>query len=89
VALEALAFGVPCVSTNAGGLPEVNRHGETGFIVDIGDISAFAEAIVTILSDPNMAQRMSRRGKEIAVSEFSPDIIIPQYLDYYEQILRT
>jgi glycosyltransferase involved in cell wall biosynthesis len=67
----------------------VNRNGETGFIVNVGDISAFAEAIVMILSDPDMAQRMSFRGKEIADTEFSPRIIIPQYLNYYEQMLHT
>jgi glycosyltransferase involved in cell wall biosynthesis len=89
VALEALAFGVPCVSTNAGGLPEVNRHGETGFTVNIGDLDAFAEAILNILSDPGLARAMSQRGREVAVTEFSAAKIIPQYLKYYKKILSA
>jgi L-malate glycosyltransferase len=89
VALEALAYGVPCVSTNAGGLPEVNRNGETGFTVDIGDVDAFAEATLTILSDPVLARKMSARGKEIAQTEFSADKIVPQYMNYYRQILHA
>ncbi len=89
VALEALAFGVPCVSTNAGGLPEVNRHGETGFTVNIGDLDAFAEAILNILSDPALARAMSQRGREVAVTEFSAAKIIPQYLKYYKKILSA
>jgi N-acetyl-alpha-D-glucosaminyl L-malate synthase BshA len=87
VALEALAYGVPCVSTNVGGLPEVNRHGETGFLVNVGDLQAFSEAIVTILSDRALAQKMSDRGREIAQSEFSATKIIPQYINYYNKIL--
>jgi N-acetyl-alpha-D-glucosaminyl L-malate synthase BshA len=89
VALEALAFGVPCVSTNAGGLPEVNRNGETGFTVNVGDLEAFAEAIVTVLSDRTLAQKMSNRGREIAESEFSAAKIIPQYMNFYNKILRA
>ena len=87
VALEALACGIPCVSTNAGGLPEVNKNGITGFTRDVGDIEGLAEAIKTILSDRELAEKMGKNGKEIALNEFSADIIIPKYVQYYEKIL--
>ncbi len=87
VALEALACGTPCVSTNAGGLPEVNLDGKTGFTVNIGDIEGFAEAIDVIFSDNKLAKEMGKQGMEIATSKFSPEIIVPKYIDYYEKIL--
>jgi N-acetyl-alpha-D-glucosaminyl L-malate synthase BshA len=87
VALEAMACGIPCVSTNAGGLPEVNINGQTGFTRDVGDIEGLAEAIKTILSDRELAEKMGKTGKEIASNEFSADIIIPKYIQYYEKIL--
>ena len=87
VALEAMACGVPCVSTNAGGLPEGNINGETGFTLNVGDISGFAEAIGTIFSDRNLARQMGRKGRLIATESFSPTLIVPKYLDYYKKIL--
>lgn len=88
VALESMACGVPVVSTNAGGLPEVNRNGETGFTQDVGDIQGLAKAIETLLSDRKLAARFGQNGKEVAANEFSEDIIIPKYLQYYEKILN-
>jgi N-acetyl-alpha-D-glucosaminyl L-malate synthase BshA len=87
VALESMACGIPCISTNAGGLPEVNRNGETGITIDVGDIDGFAEAILNILSDKELAQKMGENGKEIARALFSAEIIIPKYVQYYEKIL--
>lgn len=89
VALEAMACGIPCVSTNAGGLPEVNQNGMTGFTREVGDIEGLAEAIITILSDRDLAKKMGKAGREIAVNNFSADIIIPKYLQYYEKILDS
>jgi N-acetyl-alpha-D-glucosaminyl L-malate synthase BshA len=88
VALEAMACGVPCASTNAGGLPEVNIHGETGYTVNVGDINGFCEAISQILSDKKLARRMSQQGRAIARESFSAKAIIPRYLDYYQKIIR-
>jgi N-acetyl-alpha-D-glucosaminyl L-malate synthase BshA len=89
VALEALACGVPCVSTNAGGLPEVNKDGETGFTRDVGDINGLAEAITTILSDEQLASEMGDAGRVIASSNFSADKVVPMYIDYYEKIINS
>jgi N-acetyl-alpha-D-glucosaminyl L-malate synthase BshA len=87
VALESMACGIPCISTNVGGLPEVNRNGETGITVDVGDIDGFADAILNILSDKELAHKMGENGKEIARTMFSTEVIIPKYVQYYEKIL--
>ncbi len=87
VALESMACGIPCISTNAGGLPEVNRNGETGITVDVGDIDGFADAILNVLSDKELADKMGENGREIARTLFSADVIIPKYVQYYEKIL--
>jgi N-acetyl-alpha-D-glucosaminyl L-malate synthase BshA len=87
VALEAMACGTPCVSTNAGGLPEVNQNGKTGFTREIGDIEGLAGAITTILHDRKLAEKMGKTGREIALNKFSAETIIPKYIQYYEKIL--
>jgi N-acetyl-alpha-D-glucosaminyl L-malate synthase BshA len=89
VALEALACGIPCVSTNAGGLPEVNKNGITGYTRDVGDINGLAEAIITILSDRELAKTMGKAGRDIALNNFSAEIIVPKYIKYYEKILNS
>ncbi|MCB0283425.1 MAG: N-acetyl-alpha-D-glucosaminyl L-malate synthase BshA [Calditrichaeota bacterium] len=85
--LEALACGVPCVTTNAGGLPEVNIHGETGFNVNIGDIDAFADAVYEIISDRQVAKKFSENARILASEKYGSDKIVPQYLDYYSKII--
>ncbi len=85
--LEALACGVPCVTTNAGGLPEVNVHGETGFNVDIGDIDAFAEHIEMIIRDQNLMKKFSVNARDHASTKYNSNKIVPQYLEYYQKIL--
>ena len=64
-ALEALASGVPVIGTDAGGLPEVVRDGETGVLCAVGDVDGMAEAAIAILSDRDRWQAMSssRRGR--------------------------
>ena len=88
-ALEALAVGVPVVGSRAGGLPEVVREGETGFLCDVGDVDAMARAAVGILSDPARWAQMSRRAAEDARARFSPDAIISQYEAVYEDAVAT
>lgn len=86
-ALEAMACGVPVVSSNAGGLPELNLHGETGYIAEIGDVDKMAEYALRLLEDPSRYKIFSENALERATTMFSADKIIPQYEKFYEEIL--
>ncbi len=86
--LEAMAFGIPCITSNAGGLPNVNIHTETGFTLPVGDIQAFAESIELILSDKNKLTQMGQNARKFALENYSSDSIVPKYVDFYEKILN-
>ena len=87
-ALESMAFGIPVVSSNAGGLVEVNQNGKTGFTIDVGDIDGFAAAFDVLLGDPEKRRMMGRAAQEFARENFAAEIVIPQYIQYYESIIR-
>jgi N-acetyl-alpha-D-glucosaminyl L-malate synthase BshA len=88
-ALESMAFGIPVVTSNAGGFVEVNQHGITGFTINVGDIEGFAEAIINLLSDKQLMAQMGKNATQFANDNFSPDIIIPKYVNYYQKILSA
>lgn len=85
--LEALACGVPCITTNAGGLPEVNLDGQTGFTVDVGDIHNFTEKTKLLIEDAALRKRFSNTAKVASRDMYNADKIVPQYIDYYHKIL--
>lgn len=85
-ALEAMACNVPVVSSNIGGLPELNVDGETGFLCPLGDIEAFTAATRRILTDDALHARMSENARTRAVTEFDQDRIVPRYEAYYETV---
>jgi N-acetyl-alpha-D-glucosaminyl L-malate synthase BshA len=86
-ALEALACGVPVIGTNVGGLPEVVRNGETGYLCPVGDIDAMSRAALEILRDENRWQAMSTLGAADARQRFSLDAIVGEYEAFYEYTL--
>jgi L-malate glycosyltransferase len=87
-ALEAMACEVPVVATRVGGLPEVVRDGETGYLVPLGDTAAMAGCAARVLSDARLKEELGRRGREWAVTKFSTEKIIPQYEALYERVAR-
>lgn len=87
-ALEAMACGVPVISSNAGGLPELNLHGETGYIAEIGDVDKMAEYASRLLEDKKRYNIFSENALERATTMFSAEKIIPEYEKYYEDILN-
>ncbi|MXW64607.1 MAG: N-acetyl-alpha-D-glucosaminyl L-malate synthase BshA [Bacteroidetes bacterium SB0662_bin_6] len=88
-ALEAMACNVPIVSSNIGGLPELNVDGETGFLCPLGDIDALTEKTRAILSDDALQQRLAEGARRRAVEMFDQDRIVPMYEAYYEQALQA
>ncbi len=88
-ALEAMACGVPVVSSNAGGLPELNFHGETGYIAEIGDINKMSEYALDLLGNDNKYKIFAANARDRAVNLFSSEKIIPEYEKYYEQVLGS
>jgi N-acetyl-alpha-D-glucosaminyl L-malate synthase BshA len=88
-ALEALASGVPVIGTNAGGLPEVVRDGETGVLCGVGDIPGMAAAALEILQDRMRWSEMSKLGAADARERFSRDAIVTKYETLYRKSLPS
>lgn len=88
-ALEAQACELPVVASRVGGIPEVINDGETGFMADVGDTQKMADDVLKLLENEEMRRAFGRRGRELAVSRYSSEIIIPQYIAFYEKILRA
>ncbi|MDR9364737.1 MAG: N-acetyl-alpha-D-glucosaminyl L-malate synthase BshA [Balneolaceae bacterium] len=84
-ALEAMSCSVPVISSNIGGLPEVNIHGETGYLCELGDIDCMAQHATEILTDEKLQQKMSKAARKRA-EKFEIDKIVTVYEDYYEDV---
>ena len=86
-ALEAMACEVPVIATRVGGIPEVVEDRGCGFLFEIGDIEGMSKAALDVLKDDAERKRLGARGREIAVSNFTTDRIIPQYEHLYERLV--
>lgn len=86
-ALEAMAASVPVISSNAGGIPEVNIDGETGFVCEIGDVDSMAEKALYILKNQNVLDEFKINARNRS-QDFSLDKILPQYENLYCQVTK-
>lgn len=68
---EAMSSGLPVVATNVGGIPEVVLDGETGILVEPKDSDAIVDALLRLIENPDLAQKMGERGRDVALSKFS------------------
>ena len=85
-ALEAMACQVPVISSNAGGLPEVNIHGVTGCLADVGDYESMAQHALMLLQDEAMLKVYRQNALEQA-QKFDISIVLPQYEAYYKKVV--
>lgn len=85
-ALEAMAAGVPVVSTNAGGLKEININGQTGYMANIGDIATMSNDAISILKDDKTLKGFKERAAAHA-RKYDIHHIVPAYEKLYEQFL--
>ncbi|MFY0687891.1 MAG: N-acetyl-alpha-D-glucosaminyl L-malate synthase BshA [Cyclobacteriaceae bacterium] len=84
-ALEAMACEVPVVSSNAGGLPELNIDGQSGRVCEVGDVDEMAKAAIHILDDKNLAS--FKTGALNRAKDFDVSVILPLYEQMYEKVL--
>ncbi|MDJ0644625.1 MAG: N-acetyl-alpha-D-glucosaminyl L-malate synthase BshA [Flavobacteriaceae bacterium] len=84
-ALEAMAARTPVISTNTGGLPEVNIHGETGFLSSVGAVDDMAKNAITILKDDSQLEKFKTQAQNFA-HRFSLDKVLPVYEDMYKEL---
>ncbi|MDT0294352.1 N-acetyl-alpha-D-glucosaminyl L-malate synthase BshA [Mesonia ostreae] len=83
-ALEAMVNGVPVISSNTGGLPEVNKQNFSGYLSDVGDVESMAKNAIHILSDDQRLNQFKLNAKEMAL-KFDTDSVIPMYEEIYKK----
>jgi L-malate glycosyltransferase len=88
-ALEAMACEVPVVASRVGGLHEVIEHGVTGFLRDPSDVDGMAEDGIRLLTDPELHARVAAAGRRSVRKRFCRDLIVPQYENFYTEILAN
>jgi glycosyltransferase involved in cell wall biosynthesis len=86
-ALEAMAAGVPVIGSNAGGMPEVIRHGVSGLLSDVGSTRDLARNAIYLLESKERMAQFSQQAKERAL-EFRIDRVMPKYEALYNKALR-
>jgi len=86
-ALEAMSCGVPVISSDIGGLPEVNKHGETGYLCGLDDVDCMGDYGVKILSDEKLHEELSKNARKRA-EHFEMDKVVTEYENYYKEIMK-
>jgi N-acetyl-alpha-D-glucosaminyl L-malate synthase BshA len=88
-ALEALSSKTPVIGTHIGGIPEVVDHNINGFLYNVGDVDAMASSALELLTNDGLMERFQTEARQKAIDVFEAKSIIPQYEDYYKQILAS
>lgn len=86
---EAMAAGVPCIGSDAGGIPDVIHHGETGLLFPEGDWAALAVCLIEIHRNPKQAEAMSRAGRKDALDRFTIDAVANAHVQMYRAVAKS
>jgi len=89
VLMQALAMGLPVVSTTTGSIPDVVQHGTTGFVVPPRKADALAERIVALLGDPGLRIAMGRRGRALVEREYALSRMLDRLEEVYTKMARA
>ncbi len=87
-ALEAMACKVPSIATRVGGVPELIDDGLTGLLYPVGNVEDMAEGAVRLLKDRERLCAMRDAGRKTAQRRFCSTLVVPQYVKFYESLLR-
>ena len=85
-ALEAMACGVPVISSNSGGLPEVNFEGISGYLSNVGNVDEMAANAIKILKDDDVLKQFKENALEVA-KKFDIKNILPKYEALYQKAI--
>jgi glycosyltransferase involved in cell wall biosynthesis len=87
--LEAMASGVPVISSDVGGIRELVSHNETGLLVPAGDEKALADAIISTLSNPSKGLEMTKNASRMVEKRFSVNKMVSSYQDLYDRLINN
>jgi len=87
VFLEAMAASLPVIATNVSSIPEIVVDGETGLLVDVDDVGELADAIIRLIENPQLAEKMGRMGRKRVQEKFGINEMVEQTCAIYEQVL--
>jgi glycosyltransferase involved in cell wall biosynthesis len=87
--VEAAAAARPIVATRVGGIPEVVRDGQTGYLCGLGNVEVFAHALSRLLADAELAAGMGRAGRQWVSERFSYDRMCDEYVGLYRELLDS
>ena len=86
-AIEALAMGIPCITTDHSGFPEQIDQGENGFMVPEGDYTALAEKIIYLMQHPELWPKMSQAARRSMEEKYDAKVLIKKQIDIYKSLL--
>lgn len=86
-ALEAMSCEVPVIATNVGGLRELISHGVDGYLTEVGNVEMLAHYSLKILTDSKLQRKLGRNALQKVLEKYTPDKIVPKYIDLYEKTL--
>ena len=86
---EALFLKVPVVGTNVGGIPELIKNNETGLLIPPNNPQKLAESVNKLLGDEQNANQLANSGYEFIKNNMTWDIILPKYIEFYENLLKN